>query len=128
MPHWRRFKDRAATATISAGGAGVLLAILLIFFYLVYEVLPLFSPATMTNAGAATLPAELSGTTLYLAIEEQAEIGFLVNSNGRAGFFDIQTGAGLQTLDMTRPDGSEVTVFSEESQESRLLGLGFSDG
>ena len=44
---WRRLKDRIATVSVTAGGAGVLFAILLIFFYLLYEVVPLFKGASI---------------------------------------------------------------------------------
>ena len=40
---WRKAKDTAANITITGGGLAVLGAILLIFFYLLYEILPLFS-------------------------------------------------------------------------------------
>ncbi|WP_348673560.1 hypothetical protein, partial [uncultured Abyssibacter sp.] len=42
---WRYFKDRVATVAVGIGGVGVLVAILLIFFYLAWVVLPLFAPA-----------------------------------------------------------------------------------
>jgi len=42
MRRRRRFWDRSVSIVISAGGLGVLFSVLLIFFYLVYEVLPLF--------------------------------------------------------------------------------------
>ena len=39
---FRFLKDRMARWGVAAGGIGVILAILMIFFYLLYEVLPLF--------------------------------------------------------------------------------------
>ena len=71
-PALRRFKDRLATATITAGGAGVLFAILLIFFYLMYEVLPLFDNAKVTESSQYQWSQALP---LYIAMEEQGEVG-----------------------------------------------------
>ncbi|MEJ2681470.1 MAG: ABC transporter permease subunit [Gammaproteobacteria bacterium] len=47
-PVLRRVKDRLARAVIALGGGGVIIAIMLIFCYLLYEVIPLFVPASMT--------------------------------------------------------------------------------
>ncbi|MBN7798961.1 ABC transporter permease subunit [Parahaliea mediterranea] len=120
----RHTKDRLATAGITAGGAGVLLAILLIFFYLLYEVVPLFSGAGI-EAGERTpwngpVPA-------YLAVEEQGEVGFAVAPDGAARFFDIASGAVIETLDLAG-DRAAVTVVAAEAPQSRLLALGHADG
>ena len=48
---FRAFKDLLANYGIAAGGMGVIVAITLIFFYLLYEVVPLFKSATLeTNS------------------------------------------------------------------------------
>ena len=41
----RAFKDKTASVGIAFGGISVIIAILLIFFYLLYEVAPLFHSA-----------------------------------------------------------------------------------
>ncbi len=41
----RLTKDRWATRLVSVGGAGVIMAVALIFFYLLYEVVPMFRSA-----------------------------------------------------------------------------------
>ena len=45
----RRLKDQIAARTISLGGISVIGAVSLIFFYLLYEVMPLFVPASITS-------------------------------------------------------------------------------
>ena len=74
---WRKVKDTAANITITGGGLAVLGAILLIFFYLLYEILPLFESAKLdleetyqVNQSALVAPSK----TVYLAMEEQAEV------------------------------------------------------
>jgi phosphate transport system permease protein len=65
----RKVKDRLAAVTISAGGMSVLFAILLIFFYLLFEIIPLFRSASIEPV--ADFPvAKLGdvGKPLYLAV------------------------------------------------------------
>ena len=125
MPGWRRFKDRAATVTVSAGGAGVLVAILLIFFYLVYEVLPLFGSAEIERRAEFQFVVE---APLYTAVEEQGEIALAITAAGRAEFFD--TSSGRQDLSVDLDGGSDLTLdlVVEERPENRLLALVYDNG
>jgi hypothetical protein len=59
MPRWRRLKDGAATVVVSAGGAGVLVAILLILFYLVIATMRIWMKKPL-------LPVYLVGAALIL--------------------------------------------------------------
>ena len=125
VPGWRRFKDRAATASISIGGSGVLVAILLIFFYLLYEVLPLFGSAQLDTADAIVWqPGEMPD---YLAIEEQGEVGFSLQAGGRGRFFSVADGALIEAVDLTVGE-SMVTAIGVESSAGRLVALGHADG
>ena len=129
----RKWKDKAATVSITAGGSGVLIAILLIFFYLLYEVLPLFGSASIEARDRVA--SALSGSPAYLAVEEQAEVGFAVDHAGTAVFLDIATGEALLTESLVEPpplivrgesaasrkfavveQGGAVTFFSHEYQ------------
>ena len=44
---WREVKDRIAKYGVAIGGISVILAIVLIFFYLLYVVMPLFQGASL---------------------------------------------------------------------------------
>ena len=46
---WREFKDRTARYGVALGGVSVIFAIVLIFFYLLYVVMPLFSGADIAT-------------------------------------------------------------------------------
>ena len=46
LRRWREFKDVLARHAMAIGGLGVIVAIAMIFFYLLYVVFPLFVPAT----------------------------------------------------------------------------------
>ncbi|QQD19808.1 ABC transporter permease subunit [Spongiibacter nanhainus] len=123
--HWRQWKDRATTATITAGGVSVLVAILLIFFYLLYEILPLFESARVEADGDYRIAVD--DRPLYLALEEQAEVALRLGEQGSVLFFDARSGAPIQR---TQLDTGKVPIssFSLESEASRLMALGLEDG
>ena len=125
----RKFKDRFAAWTITAGGMSVLFAILLIFFYLFYEILPLFRSAAVQPVGSYTT-AKLGEVEppLYLAVEEQNEIALRLDRNGRIVFFRAASGESLQTIDLPLPAGVSIDSFALESEQSQILVLGLSDG
>jgi len=122
---WRQIKDGIATTTITAGGISVLFAILLIFFYLLYEIMPLFQSASIKadSQFKTTTPAAV----LYLAMEEQAEVGFRLARDGEAAFFQLSDGALLSASQLPL-GGAEILSFALESEESRLFALGLTDG
>ena len=70
---WRSRKDQAVRWAIAVGGVGVIAAVVLIFFYLLWVVFPLFLPADTHLVGDREVPAWKGSEPLYLAVEEQQE-------------------------------------------------------
>ncbi len=129
----RALKDKFASASIAFGGISVIVAILLIFFYLLYEVAPLFESAKIERwqkndqqVAPYTVPGE--GKTLYLTMEEQAEIGLRVTDAGQLMFFNTRNGDIIQQENINIPSGATITSFAVASEYSGLLALGFSNG
>ena len=52
---WRMFKDKVAKHSITVGGISIIIAISLIFFYLLYVVLPLFLKLLAATLGYWTI-------------------------------------------------------------------------
>ena len=123
----RKLKDRAARYGIAVGGLSVIAAILLIFFYLLYEVIPLFESAEVDEQYRYSVPVT-GEQNLYTAIEEQAEIGLQVSSNGQAVFFDTTNGAQKLVSQLPLPAGTSVTSVSEAAAGEDMLVAGLSDG
>lgn len=121
------FKDALARHLVGIGGISVILAIVLIFFYLLYVVLPLFESASIEKDGQYSLPAK-GGQTLYLAMEEQAEIGLQVVSNGRVNFFATTSGKDIRQLQLALPAGSSVSSFAAGEAYQARLAFGLDDG
>lgn len=131
---WRKVKDRLANFTITAGGMSVLFAILLIFFYLLYEIMPLFQSASLepintyslASSDVASGNAENYAEPLYIAMEEQAEIGFRVDNQGLISFFVTATGQSITSYQL--PVGDGIQAFAINSEQQPLMAMATSNG
>ena len=126
----RKFKDRFAAVAISAGGMSVLVAILLIFVYLLYEIVPLFRSATVqpvASYSVATFDAQ-AAPPLYLAMEEQTEIGMRLDRFGGVAFFHTSDGSPVKRVKLPIPEGAGISSFAVDSEQNQLLALGLNDG
>lgn len=125
----RALKDRLTRWYVLVGGLAVLAAITLIFFYLLYVVLPLFKGAELTVKAPLT-PAWLqdAGKPLMLSLEEQNQVGLRVSDAGQALFFSTRDGRELKRIDLPLPVGAKVVSIGEEQPGSSLVMLGLSNG
>lgn len=124
----RKIKDQVASTSIGMGGGSVILAITLIFFYLLYEVMPLFESAEIEAVSEYQVPAADSGTTLYYAMEEQAEKALRVTDQGNIIFFNTQDGSVVSNQRLPIPEGVIVTSVSAAEPASRTILAGLSNG
>lgn len=112
----RRLIDRFARVSISAGGVSVIVTICLIFFYLLYEVAPLFLPADLDNRQQYASPAQVPVKFAYL--EEQGKIGLLVQQDGMTRFFDRRSGTVISEQRLL--DTPIVQVVSDDLASHKL--------
>ncbi|MDM7999385.1 MAG: hypothetical protein QUS33_05125, partial [Dehalococcoidia bacterium] len=124
----RHWKDRIAGYAIGAGGVAVLASILLIFLYLLYEVAPMFMPASVKEEAIYALPAGAGQETLYLSVEEQNEIGLRVTRTGQFLFFNVRDGSANQAVQLPLAPGVAISSFAIDSEESRYMVFGLSNG
>jgi phosphate transport system permease protein len=126
---WRLIKDALARYGVVVGGLGVIVAIVLIFFYLLYVVLPLFGSATATSIAEYDVPELKLGKTVLLETEEQNEVAVRFTDSGQVVFFDVVTGKTLLNQAITIPEGSHITSFAQSSLISQGgVAYGLSDG
>jgi len=126
---WRLIKDALARYGVVVGGLGVIVAIVLIFFYLLYVVLPLFGSATASPIAEYDLPEQALGKTVLLETEEQNEVAARFTDSGHIIFFEVATGKTLLTQALTIPDGVRITSFAQGSLISQGgVAYGLSDG
>ncbi len=125
---WRRIKDEIAEYSVIAGGLGVIGAIVLIFFYLLYVVFPLFLAAEAHSITRYNVPAQQSGKTLLLANEEQNEVGVRFTDQGFAIFFAIETGKIIHRQKIALPEKHKLTSFTQGNPASGIVAYGLDNG
>ncbi len=125
----RALKDRLTKWYVLVGGLAVLATITLIFFYLAYVVLPLFSGAELTKRETLS-PAWLqdAGKPLLLAIEEQNLIGLRISEQAEAVFFTAATGAELKRVKLPIPAQGHLVSLQQGLPGTALMIAGLSDG
>jgi len=123
----RRYKDVAAKYTIGIGGISVIIAIVLIFFYLLYVVLPLFIPGNIDRVGQYGMPSIQDGSTLAISMEEQNEVGVRITDDAKLIYFNTHTGEPMLTDSLELEDAA-VSSFSQASMDTRLVAFGLNNG
>lgn len=124
----RMFVDQALRYAMRIGGVGVIIAITLIFFYLLYEVAPLFRGAQAEMETSFAMPASQAGATRLLVLDEYSEIGVRYTEAAHVVYFDAGTGAVIQDQPLPVAAGVRVTAIGRGSPASGLVSLGLSDG
>jgi phosphate transport system permease protein len=125
---WRRFKDLVTRQGVAVGGIGVIVAVLAIFVYLLYVVIPLFAPADMERETAIAVPGGNDAGTLLLSVEEQNRVGMRLTADGRVLFFDTPDGSVRKAVALPLPEGVSVTAHDRAGAAGGLVALGLSDG
>lgn len=120
----RRVKETVTRHAVTFGGTGVIAAILLIFFYLLSVVLPMFESAEIGPAGAYPVPGA-QGETGFMVVEERGEFAGRLQPDGRFVFFDSTNGAIAAEIQLPLPAGATVTTVaaSDVATDSYVLGL-----
>ncbi|OQK16840.1 phosphate ABC transporter permease [Methyloprofundus sedimenti] len=125
---WRKIKDQIARYCVVAGGLGVIVAIVLIFFYLMYVVYPLFVSAEAHELHQYKVPEVSAGKTLFLTSEEQNEVGVRFTNQGKAVFFAVDSGKVLKTESIGVPAGASITSFAVGSASKGFVVYGLDNG
>ncbi|WP_459989752.1 ABC transporter permease subunit [Methylosoma difficile] len=112
---WRMLKDKIAGYAVVAGGLAVIVAVVMIFFYLLYVVFPLFVPAESKLVSQYSTPESQLGKTLLLEVEEQNEVGARFTSTGQIVFFQVASGKAVLTKTVPVPANVQITSFAQGS-------------
>jgi len=124
----RNLKDQAAKHAIGLGGISVIVAITLIFFYLLYEVAPLFKSASAEAVSEYQLPAAELGPSLYVTAEEQGEKALRITEQGVVVFFNTENGSEHSRVKLAIPEGAKVLQISQADPASRTLAAALDNG
>ncbi|MGR7921739.1 ABC transporter permease subunit [Zobellella denitrificans] len=118
----RWLKDRLAQIGVTTGGILVLVALLLIFFYLLYVVKPIFDGAKVEPGQQIALASQ--GSTVLLGVEEQNELVYHFDDRGEVSFYSLPRG-GERVLG-ARVEGEVSSVA--RSQTGNMVAYGLDDG
>jgi len=122
----RLLKDRLARYMVGVGGVSVIFAIALIFFYFIYVVIPLFSPAEQQKV--AEYPQANQETMLAMSMEEQAEIAVSFSKKGNIRFWSTVNGQEISQFKVQVPEKATVSSFSMTDASRSSAMFGFSNG
>ena len=125
---FRHFKDKLAAVSIAVGGLGVIAAVLLIFLYLVYEVMPLFRGAVIQEVSEFRLPEQDNARVLHLALEERMATAMRLDVTGTAVYFNTADGSVIDRIQLPIPADQTISSFALDTDVSGIFALGLSGG
>lgn len=115
--------DRVMTHLISVGGLMVILAVFGIFFFIVKEIIPLFSGAKVKSEKVVVVPV---GQPLLLGVDEWGERPFLYYGDAEVVFLNLENGD-REVISVPSLEGVEVSAVSYDAVHQRVS-VGLTDG
>ncbi|MEW6595428.1 MAG: ABC transporter permease subunit [Thermodesulfobacteriota bacterium] len=91
-----RRRDRIATRVITVGGMLVIASVIAILLIIVKVALPLFMPAQAETA--RTLAASTVQPPLAVGVDDERELAFALDQQGRFSFYELASGAVVSSL------------------------------
>jgi phosphate transport system permease protein len=125
---WRLVKDKLVARCVVAGGLSIILAVVLIFFYLLYVVFPILLPSHAEAVGRYDVPERALGNTVFLSMEEQNEVGVRFTDTGKAIFFSVATGQLIRVDALPIPEQAQITSYAHGGVDKGVIAFGLSDG
>lgn len=125
---WRLLKDKIVAHAVVFGGLSIILAIVLIFFYLLYVVFPLLLPAHAEAVNQYSAPEQALGKTVFLSMEEQNEVGVRFTDQAKVIFFNVADGATIRIDPLPIPEGVQITSYAHGGVDKGVIAYGLSDG
>jgi len=120
---WRMVKDRIFGAVMGVGGVTVIIALVMIFFYLLWVVLPLFKSATLTPSHDTRLGPNLA----HLSLNELGDVMFVVLADGSYRFASAADGAELSAGSLV-PAGATLQADASALRSHGPLALALEGG
>ncbi|TNF36883.1 MAG: ABC transporter permease subunit [Gammaproteobacteria bacterium] len=119
----RAIIEQSARYIIGMGGISVIFAIVLIFFYLLWVVAPIFSSPEVHPLTKFSLAQQDDASSRYIAVEESGHLGVRISSNGEILFFDIADGRQVKVENIELPEYASVSHVVELDNEGRQLAV-----
>ncbi len=115
----RRFLfDKIAARVITIGGLSIIGFILLVFFYLFRQVVPLFSSASVETLWHQSL--SVNDNLLFVDINEHNDVIIKIHKDGKVSFYDLRRSI---TLQESRLPIRNIAAFSADAPVNQLVFL-----
>lgn len=120
LPGRRRWVNTITQQIVALGGAAVILAIALIFFYLLWVVMPIFAGAKIESGPVYELDIK---APVFVDVNESEEIGLAFDASGEVRFWDLADGAirhqqsleaSVETVKAIYPGSAAYAVLTDE--------------
>jgi phosphate transport system permease protein len=122
---WRNFKDQSAHYWIGFGGIAVIIAIVLIFFYLLAVTMPIFKSASIEPRASYSLSA---GESVHWAMEEQGTVAARYLRSGAVEYLIPATGERSSTTRLPIADKTEIVAVAPTKPADPRVAMATSDG
>ena len=123
--------ERTAKLFISIGGIGTILAVSLIFFFLLWVITPLFRKALigeMVAVAAGGTSAESASEIVGLGLGPNGRLAWSLAADGRFEVRSLDSGALMHEQTLAAFEGGPAPTAIAMTPERRRLVLGFADG
>lgn len=116
------FFDRFMTVAIQGGGIAIILAVFAIFFFIGWEVLPLFRGAQVHHEVKVEVPPEVREATV-LAVDDWAKLPMLYAGGPDLTFIQIgeKGSEGVTKVPLGLPEGVDVSSVTYYQAKQRLV-------
>ncbi|QVK22802.1 ABC transporter permease subunit [Shewanella dokdonensis] len=121
----RALKDLLAKIGVTVGGIMVFVALLLIFFYLLYVIKPVFDAAKVTPL--RSIPVATDSKTLMVGADEQNEIIYRASEQGQVDFYRLAD-TSKQSMSLPLPTATKVVSSAASIPNQQLFALGLDNG
>ncbi|WP_076539875.1 ABC transporter permease subunit [Shewanella sp. UCD-KL21] len=123
----RAFMDKAAEVGVTVGGTMVFVALLLIFFYLLYVIKPIFDGADVEPISTISYQ-QTDVATLMVGSDEQNEIAYRVLVDGQVDFYSVAGRQLITSFKPKLPKGATVVSSAKAKPNEQRFALGLSTG
>jgi phosphate transport system permease protein len=120
----RSIKDKIANVTIGFGGIFVVMAIALIFVYLLVESWPLFQQAKFDQAQSYQTKQQ----AVWVDMDEYDQTGMRLLATGEVQYFNVKDGQTTSSEHLVLPEGVTISHVQRSGVLQGLVGAGLSNG
>ncbi len=110
-----KFENKVASGLITLGGYGVIVSVLLIFFFLVLETLPLFWKTSLEK------DFEISGKTpISIGMDDYKELVYQVYENGIISYYNIKQKKNIKYDTLSLSAGEKIISSSSTLERDEI--------